>query len=324
MDIGAFALKFNDVKEKYDAMPAEQRDYELKLLTGGMMVGSKVTYRIGTTKNDFQQAYLYTNYLQSKEGGSSLHGSCMRYDDSQQTNLNTIIGNFYSIFAGAKIIIAETASGEVCGRAILWDNAIVDCSDSDDIKRGDKISFLDRIYYTHDFIFKGIREFAESKGIGFYKKVNDYSHKTNFVKFETEECVDMIVNVKVPATKWHPFGAPYMDTMSYIGLSDDNKSLVLKNDRALNLVHMESTYGRGERYNHICPICGTIHRGEGLCGDCRQKHMANSGLANYDYYMFNNPVVIDGKIYPKEATKNGKLGQYILIEQSLNRLCTNN
>ena len=110
-----FATLFDEVRKAYNAMSSADKDYEAKLFNECMLIGEKITLSVGDTVADFRRAYLGSNYLPFKND-ETLHNSCMRYD-----TLNTMIGDFYHFFAGAKILIAQTASGYVCGRAILWD-----------------------------------------------------------------------------------------------------------------------------------------------------------------------------------------------------------
>ena len=62
------------------------------------------------------EAYLESNYSPISDGSeSSLHNSCMRYEDKARN-----AADFYANFAGAKILVARDDSSNVVGRAIVW------------------------------------------------------------------------------------------------------------------------------------------------------------------------------------------------------------
>ena len=77
---------------------------------------SKVTVRLHESMNDFNGS-LSGKQLQpiSDSDTSSLHSSCMRYEDKARN-----AADFYTNFAGAKILVARDESNNILGRAVVW------------------------------------------------------------------------------------------------------------------------------------------------------------------------------------------------------------
>ena len=94
--------------------------------------------------NDFMEAYLESNYSPIADSGeSTLHVSCMRYEDKARN-----AADFYANFAGAKILVARDDSNNILGRAIVWENVSLQRTDG---FQG-TLSLLDRIYFSHAFV----------------------------------------------------------------------------------------------------------------------------------------------------------------------------
>ena len=92
--------------------------------------------------NDFMEAYLESNYSPIADSDtSSLHSSCMRYEDKARN-----AADFYTNFAGAKILVARDESNNILGRAVVWNEVTLWKSINTPIAA----SLLDRIYpHTH-------------------------------------------------------------------------------------------------------------------------------------------------------------------------------
>ncbi len=90
------------------------------------------------------EAYLESNYSPiSDSDTSSLHSSCMRYEDKARN-----AADFYTNFAGAKILVARDESNNILGRAVVWNEVTLWKSINTPIAA----SLLDRIYSSHAFV----------------------------------------------------------------------------------------------------------------------------------------------------------------------------
>ena len=90
--------------------------YEINYFCSALSLDSKVTVRLHESMNDFMEAYLESNYSPIADSDtSSLHSSCMRYEDKARN-----AADFYTNFAGAKILVARDESNNILGRAVVW------------------------------------------------------------------------------------------------------------------------------------------------------------------------------------------------------------
>lgn len=232
-----FANLFSAVTTEMRSWGADKADYQRKLYQECMLIGEKITFRVGTTLEDFRFAYLGSNYLPFSNEGT-LGNSCMRYD-----TLSEAVSGFYVLFAGAKILIGQTASGQVVSRAVLWDG-MTDGTASETEMPVNK--FIDRVYVTHSHLYKRMEMEALRLGYPWKKRHNDFSSQMQFLNMQTGETADRIVFKKVPASKWHKGGSPYMDTMCFIVYDNDKQELALANCRApfsgaLRLYNLQTT-----------------------------------------------------------------------------------
>ncbi|MDR2927531.1 MAG: hypothetical protein LBV41_04935, partial [Cytophagaceae bacterium] len=113
----------------------------------------------------------------------------------------------------------------ILGRAIVWERVT-----DEKCEMKNTFSVLDRIYFSHDFIISLIRDYAQSIGIHFRKKQNTHSSTDEFVALNDVEALEVArgqfwarcsLKIKVPATRWHKMGAPYMDTFYALSLHED-------------------------------------------------------------------------------------------------------
>ena len=145
---------------------------EINYFCSAISLDSKVTIRLHDSMNDFMEAYLESNYSPISDGSeSSLHNSCMRYEDKARN-----AADFYANFAGAKILVARDDSSNVVGRAIVWNEITLWKSINTPIAA----SLLDRIYSSHAFVVELIRKQAQEAGILLRRRYNDYTHTTDF------------------------------------------------------------------------------------------------------------------------------------------------
>ena len=84
--------------------------------------------------------------------------------------------DFYTNFAGAKILVARDESNNILGRAVVWNEVILWKSINTPIAA----SLLDRIYSSHAFVAELIRKQAQEAGILLRRRYNDYTHTTDF------------------------------------------------------------------------------------------------------------------------------------------------
>lgn len=250
----------------------EYEDVDLEYFANAICVMSKVSVKLYDKMSDFEDAYRQENYTPVAQfGDSTLHNSCMRYEATARN-----AADFYYHFAGAKIIIAKDGEGNILGRAIVWpktfhsqEGAMYECS------------FLDRVYFSHSFVMKLIYNYAESSGINLRKLHNDYHSTASFVVINApegyplangEEMEEIQMAVKVPASKWHKVGAPYLDTLSYIILKQDGELTLTNYDTIRVIATCRSTGGLASPMRHYCPRCGKLHKeSDVVCNTCRTE-----------------------------------------------------
>jgi hypothetical protein len=113
-----------------------------------------------------------------------------------------------------QILALVNDRGELCGRALVWHNVIVNGNPSR------TITFMDRVYVSDDFMFEMFVRYAIDKK--WYYKVN-YKNGGNIQQFVNPDGdkEDLILRVNLDTE----FGSyPYIDTLSYGGdgfLSND-------------------------------------------------------------------------------------------------------
>ena len=300
LSLSNFATMFPAVNAAAETWGADELDYELKLYQECMLIGEKISFRVGTTCADFKFAYLADNYIPFRND-STLGSSCMQYENMQET-----IGDFYSFFAGAKILIGQTASGMVVSRAILWDGV----TDTQATDEQNVTSFIDRVYVSHSHLYRRMYDEAKRLGYKFRKQVNTFDSQQYFTNLETLTNIKHNVYKTVPVSKWHKGGAPYMDTMYLIVFDESTQEVKLANYRiegTIKLYNLQSTSGYGSETASVCPVCGKVHCSSDdshICPDCRHTVMATSFWGTNS---IKRPVVIKGIAYPREMTHRGKL-----------------
>lgn len=255
----------------------EYTDEELEYFANAICVSSKVEIKMYDKMNDFIDAYIGDNYIPFAQysENSTLHNSCMRH-----ANLVYRLGDFYSNFAGASILVARDSENNVLGRAIVWKKATG--TFNGEVK---EMSVLDRVYYSHSFVMKMIIQYAQANGINLRKTINDYSHRTQFTVMNPVEGLGMqvgdkqeyILNICVPASKWHKKGTPYLDTFCYVNITEDGKVQLGNKSTDRCVATCQHTSGIASQCRYICPSCGKVHNGgEDLCDTCRQRLTVNT------------------------------------------------
>lgn len=255
----------------------EYTDEELEYFANAICVSSKVEIKMYDKMNDFIDAYIGDNYIPFAQYGenSTLHNSCMRH-----ANLVYRLGDFYSNFAGASILVARDSENNVLGRAIVWKKATG--TFNGEVK---EMSVLDRVYYSHSFVMKMITQYAQANGINLRKTINDYSHRTQFTVMNPVEGLGMqvgdkqeyVLNICVPASKWHKKGTPYLDTFCYVNITEDGNVQLGNKSTDRCVATCQQTGGTASQYRYICPSCGRVHNDSvDLCITCRQRLTVNT------------------------------------------------
>jgi len=290
---------------------------EINYFCSAISLDSKVTVRLHDSMNDFMDAYLESNYSPITDSGeSSLHSSCMRYEDKARN-----AADFYTNFAGAKILVAKDDNNNVLGRAIVWENVISWQTGGSPVT----LSLMDRVYSSHTFVTDLIRKQAQETGIQLRRRYNDYMHVTDFtvlnpVKeqgWESGDNIQTLLTVQVPACKWHKKGTPYLDTFYNLHLTDGQ--LELKNIECdTTIANLRSTEGHANRKRKVCPRCGGIHESEGMafCEECQDNYYTSTIFGKV---LKGTSVEYKGKKYPSFLFKKGRpipeFRQYLQIEK---------
>lgn len=323
-----FALVFKAIREKDADNGYEDTDWTY--FDSAMRLASKVTFRVGVTMADFIKAYDASNYIGLSESDqSSLHGSCMRYEDKARN-----AADYYVNFAGAKILIGETAEGEVVSRAVLWEGMNVN-------GYMEKINFIDRTYTAFDgFLLTAMRREAIRLGYVWRKTCNDYCSKRRFTPmvdvnltcesdnetyhFETGEDSRMTVFKLVPAQKLHKRGCPYCDTMSFLYYDSEIFQMTICNNEdaeglGVYVAGLSDTDAYGSQRGYICPVCGKWHTdGQDICNNCRAEHYENTLFGGA---WKCKTVTYRGKSVPSVMLKGGKPTKAFNAYITLKRIC---
>ena len=302
---------------KYFRNLPDYSEEEMVYFQNAICVNSKVSVKLHDKMSDFYDAYLGENYTGIIQfGESSLHNSCMR---SEETSRNA--ADFYVNFAGAKIIIARDSEKNILGRAIVWENVACENSDTEIT-----ISVLDRIYFSHDFIVKIIRDYAKNTGIGFRKKQNDSSNTIGFVALndvpelnisENDEFENRSLKIKVPASRWHKKGAPYMDTFYAVCLFENGNFYLTNEDDENCFAVCRNTNGYADLKNRICPVCGILHRSnEYLCSHCTDRYSMDTPFGKI---FTGKTIKYQGNSYPnflfRKRRPNQSLKRYLQVQK---------
>ena len=288
---------------------------DIKYFCSAISLDSKVSIKICSSMNDFIEAYSEENYILSADTDeSTLHHSCMRYADMARN-----AADFYHNFAGAKIMVAKDNHGYIVGRAIIWDNLKWE----DDHGGHTQVSLIDRIYSSHSFVLELMKCAAQTSGIIFRKRYNDYSHLKECVvmtpvkDYDTETCVTVSLSLEVPVCQWHKKGVPYMDTFRYISLKEDK--LELRNNYVPDIIaDCQSTNGYAQRNAMVCPLCNRVHSDSNsvFCSQCQSSVFTESAFGR----LLNGPAIkYNGTYYPRTLFKKGKpisqFKRYLQIEK---------
>ncbi len=293
-------------------------DEDIEYFTNAICVSSKVEIKVYDKMNDFIDAYISDNYVPFAQYGdnSTLHNSCMRHP-----HLVYRLGDFYSNFAGAGILVARDSENNVLGRAIIWKKAtgVFDGEEKE-------VSVLDRVYYSHSFVMKLMLQYAQRNGINLRKTFNDYSHRTQFTVLNIIEGVDMEVgdkiehslNICVPASKWHKKGTPYMDTFCCVNITEDGKVQLSNQTTERCVATCQQTSGVASQCRRICPSCGNIHTcDEDLCTACRKKLTVRTIFGNM---LMDKVKSYNDVKYPASFFEKGRPSAHLELNLQISKL----
>lgn len=158
---------------------------------------------------DVRKYYLEDNY-EDNNYGSTLGGSCMKYDNCQPY-ISFYVDNNIKLL----ILMSEEQDDKIIGRAIVWNISEID---GEEVER----QFMDRIYYVKMQDVEKFKEFAKKNG-WLHKDEQDMWSETEIVdtKDGSRQRRTMLVkNIK------ESVAYPYTDTMKYF----DTTAGTLTND----------------------------------------------------------------------------------------------
>ncbi len=269
-----------------------------------------LTICVGDSYDDFLRAYDGDNYVRY-HSENTLHNSCMRHRDRARDS-----ADFYANCAKTKIVYVKDKSNKIYGRAILWEGMTLNDKE---------VTFIDRIYYSDRAVMTLITDFALKNG--WYKKVlNTYDSKDQFlapIDGKYEQMPSSVAYWKLSDSEDYQRGCPYLDTLSYVVVKDQNFYLTNKIDDSFIIMSCTSTNGAADRHrnHHFCPICGTVHTGStDVCSSC---------INHFDMYgsilIPKSMVTYKGKSIPVEfLDKDGNIKGTIINYNIINKMANNN
>jgi hypothetical protein len=147
---------------------------------------------------------------------------------------------------------------------------------------------LDRIYFSHDFIIKLIRDYAQKSGIVLRKKQNDATSINSFVAMKdikghkikkNKDFISSSLQIKVPATRWHKKGAPYLDTFYSLCLFENGNFYLRNSEDNDCFATCRQTTGYASKKRNLCPACGILHSSnDSLCENCADNHRVDTAF----------------------------------------------
>lgn len=182
--------------------------------------------------------YWYNQNKYCTKQKSTLHSSCMRYDNCS---------SFFDVYCKNKncqllILKSEYEDDKIAGRALVWT-----------LKDG--TVFMDRIYYSHDSQIKLFKEYATNLG-WCYKENQDNNVLTKVIFDENTPYQEKYLMVELEESDFDYY--PYMDTLRYIDVSE---KFITNNKMEPHDYTLDRTDGQYD--------CGTCNGdGEVECEEC--------------------------------------------------------
>ena len=285
---------------------------------------SKITVVADQSVDGIYKAYNAQHYAPySQDEYNTLGHSCMRYD-----NESRVAADFYSNFAGCTVLRAVDEEGLTWGRALVWNDVDFVYGGTMNI-RG---SFLERVYFTYDFVRVMIINKAKEMGVMFRKYVNDYSSYTQFTPLtdfmdedmfihEAGKKMVMLASKTVPANTWHKKGAPYLDTMWIVNINADGDLILANHAEADYIASCRNTTGTADRVAYVCPICGRLHYNDDvdhICPVCHGDLYKDTAIGHV--YPGKGITKYKGNYVPKEFIKNRRPTKNYQMYLNVNKL----
>ncbi len=198
------------------------------------VIKSERTINLGNfiiVEGDDVVKYYHENMYEKGGGGSTLYGSCMKYD-----NCSPYIG-FYA-HNDVKLVVLLGDNNLVKGRALLWNIGEIDGAETDR-------KFLDRIYVIKNHDINKFKELAK-KNEWLYKDVQDMWANSKIIDPKRDTDVTYIKSFNIKEYKAYP----YMDTLKYFNV-DEN--YLTNNENETYQYELESTDGGyfTDGYNYV-------------------------------------------------------------------------
>lgn len=149
---------------------------------------------------DIRKYYNNNNYEREAPKGT-LMGSCMGHENKSK---------FLDIYVkndNVSLLVLLSKQGNVIGRAILWDN--VSFKDMDSGEEVHKGKFMDRIYYTFDWVKDKFILWAKEQNM-FSKKEQAHDEPLSFINPKTSASENYYIEVEVNMEYQY---YPYIDTL---------------------------------------------------------------------------------------------------------------
>jgi hypothetical protein len=130
---------------------------------------------------------------------------------------------------------------------------------------------------------------------------------------------ELFLKIKVPASKWHKKGAPYLDTFSEIHVIDNTSVELCNYDSDDQVGVCRGTYGKANRSKYFCPLCGKIHYDDSapLCKSCYKGIYVETQFGNA---IEGKAVSYNGKLYPSVLFKRKRPQPNFRLYLKLERL----
>lgn len=180
--------------------------------------------------NDIKKYYNHNFYEKSEKG--TLYTSCMRFDDCDKY-LNIYSKNPEKV---SLLIYKKNINNDIIsGRAILWK-----------LDKPNGVTFMDRIYFTDDYILDIFKEYAKEHGY-YYKQFQSYDTYSPIICVNAKTCIKMDLSVKLNDIEYDYY--PYMDTLKYYDINTKELSTYDIYNRNSYVIKLSSTSGYYYRVN---------------------------------------------------------------------------
>lgn len=243
------------------------------------IIRDKVDIRL-VSGEDIKKYYLNDNYETDCPGGS-LRGSCMGPRER-----NKLI-DFY-VNNNASMLVAFSPNNKVIARAIVWDKVRFYQGG----KLVDESSFMDRIYYTYDWLVDKFKKWAKEEDI-YVKYKQSHDNKTEFITPKSK-VREFRVEIDVDLQSQY---FPYMDTVLY----PDYKKGLITNFR------VEDSYDKLRA--HSSGIPGNVF--DFIEGKMVRSNSSKWSEHSKTYIHIDDSVEVSDKYFHKKICETDRLGGFI-------------